>query len=95
MWAASLGINFELVDPTTVANPTEPLLRNRTTSGGTPLCAHQDRVHLSTDGYMELVAMLVKLANGEDEDTSLDEGASSASECAKRKRPESVVMVPT
>jgi hypothetical protein len=38
--------------------------------------------------------MLVKLANGEDEDTSLDEGASSASECAKRKRPESAVTVP-
>jgi hypothetical protein len=38
--------------------------------------------------------VLVELANGENVDTGLDEGARLASECAKRKRPESVVTVP-
>jgi hypothetical protein len=36
-WATTRGLDFSVMDPTAIVNPTEPLLRNRTTSGGTSI----------------------------------------------------------
>jgi hypothetical protein len=47
-WATAKGLEFSMMDPTAIVNPTEPLLRNRvTSSGGDSIWCTGDPVHLS------------------------------------------------
>jgi hypothetical protein len=93
-WGSTQGLNFEIFDPTTVVNPTEPGLGNRLTSGGSSLWASNDGVHLSPDGYRDVAMGLADLVRGEDYPESTDGSSSTISENQKRKRPDSVITVP-
>jgi hypothetical protein len=93
-WATSLGLNFEIFYATTVVNPTEPGPGNRLTSSGSSLWAVTEGVHLSSDGYRDLTLGLADLAKDGGDSDSHDESMSTSSENQKRKRPDSVVMVP-
>jgi hypothetical protein len=65
-WATSKGLDFTVMDPTAIVNPTEPLLRNRTTSGGTSIWCTGDPVHLSQDAYRDLAMAVQEAHDGAD-----------------------------
>jgi hypothetical protein len=89
-WGTANGLNYDIIDPTSSVNPTEPTLRNRVTSSGGSFWGRDDGVHLSSGGYQDLA-----WAIGDAADSELStEGMSSVSEGSKRKRPDSVVTLP-
>jgi hypothetical protein len=96
-WGTSKGLNFELIDPTTCVNQTEPSLKSRRTSAGSPLWNETDGVHLSPDGYRDLACAIMELVTGSDNDSyddSEDGTASCSTGASKRKHPDSVVTMP-
>jgi hypothetical protein len=66
-----MEVNFELIDPTSVLSPTEPLLSNCTTSSGRSLWGDGDGVHLSA--VRDLAAMFSKLASCTSDEVAADE----------------------
>jgi hypothetical protein len=79
-WATARGLDFCVMDPTAIVNPTEPLLRHRVTSGGASIWCSGDPVHLSLDAYRDL-AMAVQEAH---EGTGV--AGESASDCSGNVR---------
>ncbi len=79
-WATARGLDFCVMDPTAIVNPTEPLLRHHVTSGGASIWCSGDPVHLSLDAYRDL-AMAVQEAH---EGTAMAGG--SASDCSDNVR---------
>jgi hypothetical protein len=72
----------------------EPILRNRTTSGGILLWAIGDPVHLAADAYREMAeALLEGNSDLESEAGSTNSSATVALEY-KRKRPKAVITTP-
>jgi hypothetical protein len=93
----SLGLNIDLIDPTTCINPTEPALKSRKTSSGSPLCSDKDGVHLTGNGYRELAGVIVEMAAGggaDYGDSRKEDAASCGTYASKRQQPDSVVTLP-
>jgi hypothetical protein len=87
-------MNYVLVDATELADPAEPILRNRTTREGVPLWSDWDPVHLAPEAYRELADTVLSAGDADTSDTG-SEAASSASCASYGKRlPESVITVP-
>jgi hypothetical protein len=92
-WGAANGLNFDIIDPSTIVNPTAPLLRKRLTSDGASLWCTGDPVHLFPDAYQDLVGAFSE--EGDGSVTGEPDGSISASsEGLKRRNPESVVTLP-
>jgi hypothetical protein len=90
VWGASAGLNFEICDPTSVVNNTEPMLRHRVTSKVTQLWCQADGVHMSRDAYADLAHAILEANQGGD----TGDAASCSSGSSKRKVPDSVVTLP-
>jgi hypothetical protein len=90
VWGASVGLNFEICDPTSVVNNTEPMLRHRMISKGTQLWCPADGVHMTKDAYADLAHAILEANQGED----VGDTASCSSGSSKRKIPDSVVTLP-
>ncbi len=88
-WGASVGLNFEICDPTSVVNNTEPMLRHRTNSKGGQLWSAADGVHMTVDAYADLAHAIMEAYQGDVGDTT-----SCSSGSSKRKIPDSVVTLP-
>jgi hypothetical protein len=93
-WGSSQGLDYEIFDPSTVVNPTEPGLGNRLTTSGTSLWADNDGVHLSPEGYRDVAMGLVDIGRGDGEQAHSDVSSSATSESSKRKRPDCIITVP-
>ncbi len=93
-WGSSQGLDYEIFDPTTVVNPTEPGLGNRLTSGGSSLWASNNGVHLSPEGYRDVAMGLVDLGRGDGDQALSDVSSTATSESNKRKRPDCIITVP-
>ncbi len=93
-WAHDLSMNYAIVDATELADPAEPILRNRTTREGIPLWSNWDPVHLAPEAYRELAETVVAVGGVDMSDTG-SKTASTAS-CASHgnRLPEAVVTVP-
>ncbi len=93
-WAHEHSMNYVLVDATELADPAEPILRNRTTREGVPLWSNWDPVHLAPEAYRELADAVLSAGDADTSDTG-SEAASSAS-CTSYGKclPESVITVP-
>ncbi len=76
-WGSSQGLDYEIFDPTTVVNPTEPGLGNRLTTSGTSLWAGNDGVHLSPEGYRDVAMGLVDIGRGDGEQALSDVSSSA------------------
>jgi hypothetical protein len=59
-WGAACGLNFNIIDPSAIVHPMEPLLRRRLTSGGASLWCHGDPVHLSPEAYRDLAGAITE-----------------------------------
>jgi hypothetical protein len=93
-WAHEHSMNYVLVDATELADPAEPILRNRTTPEGVPLWSNWDPVHLAPEAYRELADAVLTAGDADTSDTG-SEAASSTSCASHGKRlPESVITVP-
>jgi hypothetical protein len=90
-WGTTIGLNFEICDPTSVVNNTEPMLRHRITSKGAQLWCQTDGVHMSKDAYADLAHAVLEAAQGDD----TGDAASGISGSSKRKVPDSVVTLPS
>ncbi len=89
-WGATVGLNFEICDPTSVVNNTEPMLRHRTTSTGSLLWCATDGVHMTVDAYADLAHAIMEASEG-----GVDgDAASCSSGSSKRKLPDSVITLP-
>jgi hypothetical protein len=84
-----MGLNYNLIDPTSKVNPTEPTLRS-VPSGGHSLWSADEGVHLAWEAYRDLAAAIAEMAESGDADDNL----SYSSERSKRKHPDSVVTLP-
>jgi hypothetical protein len=84
------GLNYDLIEPTNIVNPTEPTLQSRISSLGNPLWSADDGVHLAWEGYRDLAATIGEVAESEDVANSL----SCSSEGSKRNHPDSIVTLP-
>jgi hypothetical protein len=62
-WGAAGGLNFDIIDPSAIVHPMEPLLRRRLTSGDAPLWCQGDPVHLSPEAYRDLAGALTELGD--------------------------------
>jgi hypothetical protein len=107
-WATAKGLEFSMMDPTAIVNPTEPLLQNRvTSSGGDSIWCTGDPVHLSREAYRDLAMAVCDAHEGESmvgESASGSTGSghagsgsgsrSSANGSEKRRVPDAVVNVP-
>jgi hypothetical protein len=93
-WGSSQGLDYEIFDPSTVVNPTEPGLGNRLTTSGTSLWADKDGVHLSAEGYRDVAMGLADIGRGDGEQALSDASSSVTSESSKRKRPDCIITVP-
>jgi hypothetical protein len=92
-WGAANGLNFDIIDPSTIVNLTAPLLRKRLTSDGASLWCTGDPVHLCPDAYQDLAGAFSE--EGDGSVTGEPDGSISASsEGLKRRNPESVVTLP-
>jgi hypothetical protein len=91
VWGVSVGLNFEICDPTAVVNNTEPMLRHRMTSKGTQLWCPADGVHMTREAYADLAHAILEATHGGD----FGDTASCSSGSSKRKIPDSVVTVPS
>ncbi len=92
-----MGLNIDLIDPTTCVNPTEPALKSRKTSSGSPLWSDKDGVHLTGDGYRDLAGVIVEMAAGggaDYGDSREEDAASCGADASKRRQPDSVVTLP-
>jgi hypothetical protein len=94
-WATTLGLNFELIDPTSVVYLTESLLRNCLTSCGNPLWGTVDGILMSTETYGEIAGAITEMAEGIVEHGDSNNAASCNSVGLKCWRLKSVVMLPT
>jgi hypothetical protein len=101
-------MTISVMDPTAIVNPTEPLLRNRTTSGGASIWCTGDPVHLSRDAYKDLAMAVQEAHEGADmegESASVSSGTghlmpgsgsgsrSSSYGTEKRRTPDAVVTM--
>ncbi len=86
-WGAGCGLNFDIIDPSAIVHPMEPLLRRRLTSGGAPLWCQGDPVHLSPEAYRDLAGAITEPGDGSD----FGAPSVSSAESTKRKIPDSVV----
>jgi hypothetical protein len=108
-WATTRGLDFSVMDPTAIVNPTEPLLRNQTTSGGTSIWCTGDPVHLSRGAYKDLAMAVQEAHEGADvegESASVSSGTGhqmpgsgsgsrgSTYGSEKRRTPDAVVTIP-
>jgi hypothetical protein len=93
-WGSSQGLDYEIFDPSTVVNPTEPGLGNRLTTSGTSLWADKDGVHLSVEGYRDVAMGLADIGRDNGEQALSDASSSATSESSKRKRPDCIITVP-
>ncbi len=108
-WATARGLDFSVMDPTAIVNPTEPLLRNRTTSGGDSIWCSGDPVHLSRGAYEDLAMAVQEAHECSDEEgvsashtsgsgrqmpVSGSGSSSSAYGSGKRRTPDAVVTIP-
>jgi hypothetical protein len=93
-WAHEHSMNYVLVDATELADPPEPILRNRTTREGIPLWSNWDPVHLAPEAYRELAEAVLTAGIAETSDTGSE--AASSTSCASHGKwlPESVITVP-
>jgi hypothetical protein len=74
-------LNFDIVDPTAIVNPKEPLLRNCTTSGGSPLWSFGNGVYLAWVDYRDLAGAIGEMAV----DNTTDDSVSDSPECAQEE----------
>jgi hypothetical protein len=106
-WATTRGLEFCIMDPTAIVNPTEPLLRNRVTSGGSSIWCAGDPVHLSREAYKDLVMLVYEAHEGTSlvgESASVSTGSGHAvsgsrsrgmaNGTEKRRVPDAVITMP-
>jgi hypothetical protein len=92
-WAIEHDLCFEIIDPTLLADPCDPGLRERTTSAGHRLWRQDDPVHLTADGYKDIAQAIhdcVVSGPSVESASTVD----SAGTSHKRRRAESVVTKP-
>jgi hypothetical protein len=89
-WGTADGLNYDLIDPTSNGNPTEPTVRSRITSTGGSLWCQEDGVHLSREGYQDLAWAIREAADSE----FVTNDMSCSSDGSKRKRSDSIVTLP-
>jgi hypothetical protein len=85
-----MGLNYDLIDPKSIVNPTEHSLHSRVSSEGDMLWSADNGVHLAWEAYRDLAAAFTEMAESRDADDDM----SCSSEGSKRKHPESVVPLP-
>jgi hypothetical protein len=90
-WSHEHSMNYILVDATELADPAEPILRNRTTREGIPLWSNWDLVHLAPEAYWELADAVLTAGVADTSDTGSE--AVSSTSCAShgKRLPESVI----
>ncbi len=94
-WAHELSLSYTLIGATKLADPAEPILRNRTTREGIPLWSNWDPVHLAPEAYRELAEAVLVTSTADTSDDTASESASVATCASHGKRlPESVITVP-
>jgi hypothetical protein len=93
-WAHDLSMNYVIVDATELADPAEPILRNRTTREGIPLWSNWDPVHLAPEAYRELAEAVVTVGSVDTSDTGSEAASSTSCTSHGKRLPESVVTVP-
>jgi hypothetical protein len=92
-WATSHGYDPTYIDATTLVASADPSLRNRKSSGGAPLWAVGNPVHLSPASYWDLAAAILEAGVDINEEATSSSILSSEGS-SKRKRLESVVTRP-
>jgi hypothetical protein len=97
IWAAEHQMCYRIVDATELAEPVEPILRNRVTRTGIPLWSMWDPVHLAEEAYGELAYAILNA--GDDGDGGGPDDASGSSggfsdRSHKRRRPDAVITTP-
>ncbi len=64
VWGAASNLNSDMIDPSAIVHPMEPLLRRRLTSGIAPPWCQGDPVHLSREAYRDLAGALTEVGDG-------------------------------